>query len=491
MTRHRITTATKPTPAFVSRPSTPRHKKPCSKRQQADDAPKSHARGSKVENVFVPFKGPLHAQESPSTWEDTHWKLPPLFLARKRRKIQTTEESPPTRKSGRKRRFLANDSSTHCCPKAQQQKRTMTSHEMFFRIPLLVPKVRIVKTPVLGHRAYSASPYVLYRWLRVRLAEGLIRSSFDVLHRILQNYYGEARKVFSELDNDPTQKDKLELLFDLRDRLAGIWCVYSHFSLEVGCIALARLKRRSSQKNAAFRSYKTAGYGNDRNIVTFDDVSNHAIWILLTARDCPLVGSHTGIAVSLGRLMVSATAVEHSKPYLDRVELPREEFLAKIRSAIDACWDNMEVCKSNLFTRRRIQKEPTPNETITLLAGCEDGIWESLNTVATYRGVKSTLLLPKLLQNSLRSTNMLSDGLAIADKNAVRCLCKELNRWSRLEEVIKLEMHRKVRVAPSCHSCLTYAAEELSLFAVLEIIPDPLNHFYEVGRTDRQIVWQW
>eukprot|EP00751_Fragilariopsis_kerguelensis_P039898 CAMPEP_0171004792 /NCGR_PEP_ID=MMETSP0736-20130129/17950_1 /TAXON_ID=186038 /ORGANISM="Fragilariopsis kerguelensis, Strain L26-C5" /LENGTH=362 /DNA_ID=CAMNT_0011434309 /DNA_START=426 /DNA_END=1512 /DNA_ORIENTATION=- len=201
----------------------------------------------------------------------------------------------------------------------------------------------------------------------------------------VKKYYDEVKVVLKKLEISATQKEELASLVIVRDRLAGIWCVYAHFTLEVGCLALAeKVKKSSSQKKQKnmcclslrdttvpcdpdsnsemyFNFAENAGgafnlelenrqsvennhrepiedNSSDRDNVTYDDISSHAISVLLTARDCPLVGNHTAIALSLGRMIVSSTIMEQSKVGCIQVHLPQEIMSARIRSAIDVCW---------------------------------------------------------------------------------------------------------------------------------------------------------
>mmetsp|Transcript_7475 Transcript_7475/g.16091 ORF Transcript_7475/g.16091 Transcript_7475/m.16091 type:complete len:98 (-) Transcript_7475:156-449(-) len=95
------------------------------------------------------------------------------------------------------------------------------------------------------------------------------------------------------------------------------------------------------------------------------------------------------------------------------------------------------------------------------------------------------------LRNTLSSTTLLSEAVIRRDKDVIRCLGIELNRLSRLGEVLAVNSHRAVRVTTSCDSELSFAAEELPLLAVVESLSDPLNHYEEVDTLGKGVIWHW
>lgn len=351
----------------------------------------------------------------------------------------------------------------------------------------------------------------------------------------------EAKEIICKLEHDSTQEDEIASLFNLGDRIAGIWCVYSHFSLEVGCLALAKKRENASSEKkdelmccTSPRSKEISGNGrnesskiefsvtdngneiehtsccqedarqemenrnipNEENEIEFEDISNHAISILLKARDCPLVGSHTAIMVSLVRLIVSATAMEKEDSDCLRVELSREVFSSKIQSAIDACWDNIDSCRSNSHKKRRFTTKDVSKKTIRVLSNFEGNCQKLLAEKEIVKaeveeGIESTLFLPMDLRNTLSSTTLLSEAITSRDNDTIRCLGTELNRLSRLGEVLEVSSHRAVRVTTSCDSELSFAAEELPLLAALETLSDPLNHYEQVDTLGKGVIWHW
>mmetsp|Transcript_22492 Transcript_22492/g.53106 ORF Transcript_22492/g.53106 Transcript_22492/m.53106 type:complete len:1283 (-) Transcript_22492:81-3929(-) len=79
------------------------------------------------------------------------------------------------------------------------------------------------------------SPHMLYGWLRTRFAAGLVRSSFNILHDMLTKDYQQAKTLLGKIHQDqPRSEVYISELLTLRDHLAGLWCVYAHFALDVG-----------------------------------------------------------------------------------------------------------------------------------------------------------------------------------------------------------------------------------------------------------------
>jgi len=677
----------------------------------------TRSKHSKVQGVLFATTESLHSERM--DWDDTHWELSSLSSTTKKRKtmglltISTENDTSSTNndsattinemgrslKSRSKRNILPrkNDSVKRRFCKRLIQADNTEQQNYISQMPM-IPNHETgitcrMKNQHLGvHRlSFIDSPYIIYRWLRVRLAAGLVRSSFEFLHRILKKYYDQVNEIVKNLEKNRTQKDEFASLVSLRDRLADIWCVYAHFTLEVGCLvyARARERKRSSWKkiviqnnnvdngrgsrtketidtveigggteitscskksnstsnfeddqdiitvrrnrsippptpsNQAEKSFSSAARQNDsqlipkinespentassftvmireiykgryckfieytkirnleefkatpatklaemcveyrdisglkaytnkgslsnfistlkaavrkidndssgnrvekypspaqtaqrlsmehtpqeereiniskvQNDLTFDDFSNHAISILMTARDCPLVGNHIAIGVSLGRLIVSSTVMKASKTDCARVELSRETLSTNIQSAIDVCWDSIDVCQYNRRTNIRYAIRPVSKTAIRSLSSfefkCDKSNWEKEVRIQVQEGIKSTLLLPMTLRNSLSSTSFLSEGMVINDKDTIRCLCKELNRWSRLGEKLEMNSQHTIRITPSYDSEMFFAAEELPLYATLKSLSDPLNHYEDAVNPGKGIIWQW
>lgn len=604
----------------------------------------SRSKHSKVQGIMFATTKPLHSEKM--VWEDIHWQLPTLSSTTKKRNttrmltISTENDTTvarPKSPSTIDTSCYNNDDATASNERVRRLKKRLEQnliptknvyvksrlYKRFNEPDNTEQKYHLSHWPIMptfetgitylmknqhlgGHRlSFIDSPYILYRWLRVRLAAGLVRSSFDFLHRMLKKYYGEVVEVVKNIKKDRAHTDKLALLVSLRDRLAGIWCVYAHFTLEVGCLVLARAsereisswKKTSSQKNIvdnrrcgrkkenlfttkigveheidpcssknsntkrnfeddqntstvlknksvplpktwiiAEKSFSNAtlcnGFPRNRvekypsptqtapkvsmehhppqeereikiskmqNDLSFDDFLNNAISILLVARDCPLVGNHTAIGASLGRLIVSSTVMstvmKESKTDCTRVELSRETLLTKIKSAIDVCLDSIDVCRCNRLSKRRYAIRQVSRTAVRSLSNfelkCDKSNWEKEDRTRVQEGIKSTLLLPMTLRNSLSSTLLPSEGMVISDNNTIRCLCKEVNRWSRLGERLEVNSQHTIRITPSCDSEVLFAAEELPLYASMESLSDPLNHYKVVVNPGKGIIWQW
>jgi hypothetical protein len=377
------------------------------------------------------------------------------------------------------------------------------------------------------------SPYILYRWLRVRLAAGFLRSSFTVLHQLLKKDYDNAQELLKMMDNDLSPEKGLGSLLAVRDRLAGIWCVYAHFTLEAGRLLLAEeggtrkfCEKRHYSKKAKATSKRSADHGclkktmvakssastrrnelrieepelnNPRhgsefvtNNVSLQEVVNYALSILLTARECPLVGSHTDIGVSLGRMIVSCTAVENTFEGVTRIEMLRAPLLAKIRSAISACWDGIDMCQGRLdFSRRFVTDNSSIAPVEKLISGVDLRFQKVQNEKRISRstlqsGLELTLELPGTLRGIYRN-----GGQIIGDRNTIRLLLAEVNRWSRLEESLETNPHDTLKLSPRNVSGLSFLAEQMPLYSPLEILPSDTHLFKCGGDRSALIIWEW
>ena len=231
------------------------------------------------------------------------------------------------------------------------------------------------------------------------------------------------------------------------------------------------------------------------NNIHFEDFSNIAFSILLKARDCPLVGNHPAIGVALGRLIVSSTVLKEMKTDCSQVELSRKTLSTNIQSAIDVCWDTIKLCQSKRRIDKRYVLYPVSEVVIRSLSNFLL-VWDKSNCekeiqVEVHKGINSTLLLPMNLRNSLPSESLCSNGMIISDKNTVRFLCKELNRWSRLGEKLEVNSRHTIRITPSSNSEISFAAEELPLYSALVPLSDPLNHYKDIASPGKGIIWHW
>jgi hypothetical protein len=516
---------------------------------------------SKIEGLITATSNPLNSK----TWGNTTWKLRPISRINDTGKDDIDDNDTTEMEMENERR--QNNNIKDCnVPRENSvqwklwkrlnepdpQKRIYLLQAPITRLNTLTSRLLTENQPFEDKISSIGSPYILYRWLRVRLAAGLVRSCFDCLHQIIKKNYDEVEDVLKKLEINSTHNEELASLVTARDRLAGIWCVYAHFTLEVGCLAYEEKMKKtsSSQNNNKYmgclpprvnttvlcnpnvisetdsdfvdndtvaselelynRQSRSRPVDNDhrkrievissdhQENVTYDDISNHAISILLTARDCPLIGNHTAIALSLGRMIVSSTVMEQSKASCTQVHLSKEIMSAKIQSAIDVCWDNIDTCrsKSHHQSKRRFTTKPVSKTTLRLFSNFEIKN-QKLHTEKRIKkevvldGIESTLKLPNYIRNALTRTSLPSDGAVIGDRNTVRCLSVELNRWSRLGEELETNHDRTIRLTPFHEPELPFLAAELPLFAPVESLSDPLKLYGDTVDAAETIIWQW
>jgi len=517
---------------------------------------------SKVEGLITATSNPLNSK----TWENTNWKLRPISRINDTGKDAIDDNNDITEMEMEMERRQNNNNINDCnMPRENSvqwklwkrlnepdpQKRIFLLQAPITRVNTTATRLLTGNQPFEDKISSIGSPYILYRWLRVRLAAGLVRSCFDYLHQIIKKNYDEVEDVLKKLEISPTHNEELASLVTIRDRLAGIWCVYAHFTLEVGCLALEEKMKKSSlssqKKNKYMRclsprdnttvlcnpnvisetdsdfadnntvaselelyNRQSRPVDNDRRKridvtssghqenITYEDISNHAISILLTARDCPLVGNHTAIALSLGRMIVSSTVMEQSKADCTQLHLSKENMSAKIKSAIDVCWDNIDTCrsKSHHQSKRRFTTKPVSKTTLRLLSNFEiknQKLYteKRIKKDAVLDGIESTLTLPSYIRNSLSKTSLPSDGVVIGDRNTIRCLSVELNRWSRLGEELETNHDRTIRLTPFHEPELPFLAAELPMFAPVESLSDPLKLYGDTEDAAKTIIWQW
>ncbi len=355
------------------------------------------------------------------------------------------------------------------------------------RIPL-VPRFRNQRNGLSSQSSSMNSPSVLHRWLRVKLEAGLVLPAFEYLHRVLKRYYGDVVQVVENLKKGDAHPVEIASIQSLKDRIAGIWCVYAHFILEAGCLMLEMTKQRESHLRKSMCNVESEP--------SFDDFSNLALSVLWHARDCPLVGNHAAIGICFGRLIVSSTVAKNSTPNSFQVEFSRRAMIENIQSAIDACWDSIDLCRLRGKKTRRYAVKPISKRTIESFSKFELYCDETNHSEVHGRevvevGILSTLLLPMNLRNSFPSGLFLSKKTGLDNRYDIDSLCKELNRLSRLGEKLELKAQNTVRLRACDDSNLSFVVDELPLYSSIEYLSDPFDDYKGISNPGKEIIWSW
>lgn len=329
------------------------------------------------------------------------------------------------------------------------------------------------------------SPYVLYRFLRVRMAAGVARSSFTLLHKLLRQGYGEAKSVLNQMDESLSHGELMTELLAVRDRLATLWCVYVHFLLEVGKLGILPAKKQQlGRLEGGFKA------------TTYHDVVAFAVSALWNVRNCPLVGNHAAITVCLGRLMMTSLAIETTKVENDSIEVTRSKVTERIRMSVAVCWEAVDWTRADqtilkgLSLNKLTTNQVTEYFAVIDLPGKKVHNEKRLNPQTLQGEFKSTLKLPLFLRE--QGAVMSNASFLFDDRNAKRTVCAELNRWSRSEEQLAKYPNRTMTLSPSVHtepvSCME---EQLPLFQIVDMTPAAMDLFSSKEGDGALLIWKW
>jgi hypothetical protein len=364
---------------------------------------------------------------------------------------------------------------------------------------------------------------IFYKWIQSRMAMGWVRSClFQLQESLLKGYseavsqYAQARKapyithhheqrvMDDNHDDDQTAatadstRPVLSLL-ELRHRLAGLWCIYAHVVLEVGIQAYQEQQRQRDNRTT---STTTAGVTTAE--LEFQNVLNHAIAILETARMCPLVGNHKHIVLALGRLLVVGSFLEDgggwSKALTNdltyRTTMDSKPVIQAVSDAVSACGEAMTSCRGILLPDDKDEtvsaqnhcyydkaevsidflsryggvssSSSTTNGTTTTTISSRARSQQATKATTTPtepfisatimgRDMKAVLALPGQWRNQQSRNSTVSPTtpttMVVCDRNAARALCHEVNRWSRLKE--KLEQRLWTVLVHACERTTT------------------------------------
>ena len=308
---------------------------------------------------------------------------------------------------------------------------------------------------------------VLYSWVRCQLVAGRITQVCGFVHNLIRQGYQKAQQQLVGRRRLRDQKiDDQKLLLELRNRLAGLWCLLAHLLIQFPA------------QDFGIHTKGTLHQSNEKPDSNLDIVRAFAIHILLVAGSCPLVGTHPWVVVALGRLLVSSSAFHHAiarssstDPMLEgpnTTVMNGSQLRSLLRLAISACWDGVDRC------RRRAHNAVEGKTNGTLLSPRRISV--SCGELAQIKSIKYLLSIDQQgAQNRAKQNpaidleksfvhvlglpqqmNLLESDHPIlrlpeqCHRNAIHTLCQELNHWSRLEEC--LEKHPTLIMEASCSS---------------------------------------
>jgi hypothetical protein len=251
-------------------------------------------------------------------------------------------------------------------------------------------------------------------------------------------------------------------------------------------------KERPKYRNKAGGNKKSSGRRKPK--VTFQDIVHHAISLLWNARECPLVGNHTALSICLGRLLVSSTALQETKVKSNSTQMPRTQMLETIQFAIAACWDGIDPGQSDtqITDEFKLNDSTTQNiiDHLSLVDFKGKLHHEKRISHQTLLGeFKAVSELPQYLR--ARGGSLENTAFMFNDQNTTRCLCTELNRWSRLVEKLEVFAETTYKLKPSCGGKLAFLEEELPLFLPLDVHDSEIELFDADDENQALILWEW
>ena len=296
----------------------------------------------------------------------------------------------------------------------------------------------------------SSCLQVISSMVRVRLAAGMVKSAFQLLQDQLRRGYQQAKSFegedILEVDGESCQNQ----LSVLTQRLSGLWCLYAHTVLQVGHMGI--LQQQPPAQDGTTTTTTTCD--------TFQDILAHAMQILLTAGSCPLVGTHPWIVVALGRLILAGNVLQQqiaspsstsSSPLASTrtVALNGVEFRSCVRQAIHACWDAMDRCR-DLDLDQTPRFAPPDKESVERSAYFLSHVQLWKQKRRPLGKEPSARMTSKDLEYSFLD---IIDLPLVSNASAIRALCGELNRYSRLEERLQTRPLVQVKASKVADAC--------------------------------------
>jgi hypothetical protein len=342
-----------------------------------------------------------------------------------------------------------------------------------FQIWQRLQKFPFSTTPT-NEQDVSSSLQVISSMVRVRLAAGMVKSTFQLLQDQLSRGYKQAKSFqgedILEVDGESCQDQSSALT----QRLSGLWCIYAHIVLQVGHMGLLQQQQQQQQQQPPAQDDTIRATATTTTCVTFQDILAHTIQILLTAGSCPLVGTHPWIVVALGRLILAGNVLQQqdaspsesstssststsTRTSTRIVTLDGVEFQSCVRQAIHACWDAMDRCR-DLDLDQTPRFAPPERDSVERSAYFLSHLQRQQGPIGNESSARITC---KDLEYSFHKTIDLpmtleatcDDLPLVSNAPAIRALCGELNRYSRLEERLQTRPLVPVTASKEADGC--------------------------------------
>ena len=355
---------------------------------------------------------------------------------------------------------------------------------------------------------------VALKCVRVRMAAGMVKAGFKCILDLLEKGYEEAAKLvvrcnsttMSNYDIGDNEAD-MKLLNILRERLSGLWCIYVHYFAEISDL----IKQKQQQKCHGSDGGDTATISRQ--------IDDYVETVLLAARACPLVGNHSWTVLALGRYRMTKLALQHDPmPTSSLVTIKHADVQDVISSSIAACWDAMDDCCRGICNgshqpgagvdatlrrprrstmsqqqRRHASCRQEMDEIVHGIALCLDqfhviesrlGKEPRMSLEEIQRCLSRTVGLSKKFAEQVKPKSRLSGGVStltshiFMDRNSIRDLSLELNRWSRLGEHLhtkqllgqQITLLRPIQSTSMSHSTTCNLLDELPLFQFIKLV---------------------
>lgn len=322
---------------------------------------------------------------------------------------------------------------------------------------------------------------VLYFLTRNYLAKGEIRTALEMCHEMLRKSYEQATKklviMFASLLNSKNRIKKKRAIADImliRERTAGIWCLYAHLFTEI-------VETNAFQDS--INDHDNEGCSQEEALTAEEKLWDQSIAVLSLCTVCPLVGNHSSISIGLSRLRLrkrqrgslrpvpsEEASITETTTFPSNPTSTLAHWRDNMQAALQICRDSLEIL-SPLGSRKRQQTDAhlagvlksAPKEASVVKMevfkatsdqsamlgslverNCEESERDPTGPPASFVFFSSPLNLLLKLEDTLREHAPNQQPLKGAplpylftDRCSTHILCLEMNCLSRLNESLK------------------------------------------------------
>lgn len=302
--------------------------------------------------------------------------------------------------------------------------------------------------------------HVVHKLASAKVLSRSHEAALKFCHNTLSLWYQEARRIMYRLEQSEWNDEDLHTrAMMLRERLAGMWCVYAHVVVEIGTsIFCPGLREETNEILDRSRDCR-----DDKTIFEYPE---YAASLLSIAKSCPLVGNHPWIVIARSRLMFYGMEL--------KLKFPNRK---NARNGVSRAGTDDGLVKEDQSCAIMIKElisyaTPVCNDGLRTSTSLTDSLAEHLLSSPFPEQAGSQLFddMDQFLGHVACLMKAIHTDFSpfyfFDHKEGAKILCYEINRLSRMEEMITGEGARPL---VDCSAKLSYGLGSFRFFNAIDV----------------------